>query len=432
MPNSKSVEGQAIYNWAKEIFPFPRSLTGEGVRKTLQFFKKILPELQIHEVPTGTQCFDWTVPQEWNVQAAFVADEAGNKVIDFAQNNLHLMGYSEPVDKLMSFGELDKNLYSLPEKPEAIPYVTSYYKRNWGFCLQDSLRKKLQKDLKKNYRVVIQSTLKDGNLTYGEVFLKGTSTREVVLSTYICHPSMANNEISGPCVATAIADWIKKELPTRRLSYRVLFLPETIGSIYYISKNLEALRTNVEAGFVLSCLGDNRHYSYVASRYGNNLADKIALRVLKEHAPSFKKYSFLERGSDERQYCSPGVDLPFTTLCRSKFGEYPEYHTSLDNLDFISAEGLQGSFDLFKKIVEVLEKNKRYKSKVFCEPQLGKRGLYPSISTRESNLKVRQMMNFLAYCDGTNDLSEIAQLMGAKESELTEYVDSFVKNSVIS
>ena len=399
--------GNEMYTWAKELFPLNRSLSGDGVRETLDYLKKIIPELKVHKVASGTKAFDWTVPNEWNVKEAWIKDENGNIIIDFANNNLHLLGYSTPVSKKMSLSELQQYLYSLPDQPNAIPYVTSYYKERWGFCISDQQRKKLSEQ---TYEVFIDSELKPGFLNLGEVVIPGEGDKEILISTYICHPSMANNELSGPIVATAVANWLKG-LKNRRYTYRILFLVETIGSLVYLSKHLTQMKEKTKAGFVLTCIGDSNNYSMLESRYGNTLADKIAKHVLKFHTDSFTEYSFLERGSDERQFCAPGIDLPVCVLMRSKFDEYPEYHTSLDNLDFISPEGLFGGFEIVKKSIEILENDYIYKVKILGEPQLGKHGLYPTTSSKDVFQKVKKLINLIAYADGTNSLLDIAILI---------------------
>jgi aminopeptidase-like protein len=365
-----------MYGWATDLFPINCSLTGDGNRETLKYIQKIIPELQIFEIPSETQCFDWVVPKEWNVKDAYIEFE-GKRVVDFKENNLHLVGYSIPIEKEISLEELQNHLYSLPELPEAIPYITSYYKERWGFCISENQRKELEEG---TYKVKIDSTLENGSMSYGEVLLKGETEEEIFLSTYICHPSMANNELSGPVVATALLEFIKS-IPNRRYSYRVVFIPETIGSICYLSKNLDEMKKKIVAGFNLTTIGDNNSYSYLPTRYGDTLSDKVAKYVLKDIP--HQKYSFLQRGSDERQYCSPHVDLPVATVCRTIYDQYEEYHTSLDNLDYISSEGLQGGFDVMKKILETLEVNRIYSTTVLCEPQLGKRGLYPTESTKK-------------------------------------------------
>jgi aminopeptidase-like protein len=397
--------GHQMHNLIAKVFPICRSLTGHGVRETLNVISDIIP-LTIHEIPTGTKVFDWIIPKEWNIRDAFVADENGNKVIDFKNSNLHVLGYSVPVDKWMPLSELQEHLHSLPDQPDAIPYVTSYYKERWGFCISHYDRQKLREG---NYHVFIDSTLDNGSLTYGECIIPGESKQEVFLSTYVCHPSMANNELSGPVVTAFIGKWLMSK--PRRYTYRIIFIPETIGSITYLSKHIKELKQNVVAGFNVSCIGDNRAYSYVASRYGNSLADSVAHNVLTMKHPDFKKYSFLDRGSDERQYCSPGVDLPFVTLSRSKYGTYPEYHTSLDNLNLVTAKGLLGGYEFIKDCLYVLENNKTYRVTCFCEPHLGKRGLYPDLSTKKSGASVETMMDFIAYADGNNSLLEISNII---------------------
>ncbi len=412
-----NIIGQEMYDWAVDLFPINRSLSGDGVRQTLQYIKNIIPELEVNEVPSGTKCFDWTIPQEWNCNDGYIIDPDGNKICDFKTNNLHIVGYSTPIDSEIELEELIEHLYYLEEQPTAIPYITSYYSPRWGFCLSFNEFQKLKKG---TYKVKINSELKDGNLTYGEIKLKGESEKEIFLSTYVCHPSMANNELSGPVVTTALVNFIKS-LEGRKYSYRIVFIPETIGSITYISRNIDDMKKNIIAGFNITTIGDDRSYSYIPTRYGNTLSDKVSKHVLQDI--DYVEYSFLDRGSDERQYCSPGVDLPIATICRTKYGVYPEYHTSLDDLTVISPSGLYGGYEKIKKAIELLEKNDYYKVNVLCEPQLGKRGLYPTISTKTSGGIVRTMMNFIAYADGNNDLIDIANIIGVQAGELFDIVD---------
>lgn len=409
------------------LFPICRSLTGDGVRQTLGILREYLPDLQIHEVPSGTSAFDWSVPDEWNIRDAFVADQNGNRVIDFKENNLHVVGYSEPVDEEMSLAELRLHLHTLPEQPDAIPYVTSYYKRSWGFCLSQN---QLEKMTDTSYRVVIDSTLVPGSLTYADLLIPGQSKEEILFSTYVCHPSMANNELSGPVVTTALAQWLLKK-KERRYSYRIAYVPETIGSIIYLSKHLEALKRYLLAGFVVTCAGDERSYSFLSSRLGSSYADRIAECVLRFHAPDFIKYSFLDRGSDERQYCAPGVDLPVVSIMRSKYGMYPEYHTSLDDLSLVTENGLNGSIAVLKKCVELIEENKKYEVQCFCEPQLGKRGLYPTTSKKGSGDAVRDMMNLIAYCDGNHDLIDISNRINLPPEQIYPLVRLLYKEGLL-
>ena len=422
----KSV-GTQMYSWANDLFPICRSLTGDGVRETLKFIKEIIPDLKIKEVPSGTKAYDWIVPNEWNIKNAYIENEQGKRIIDFNNNNLHVIGYSEPIDIWLERDELINNLYSLPDQPDAIPYITSYYSRKWGFCLT---HKQLESLPKGKYHVVIDSELKPGVMNYGELIINGETKEEIFLSTYICHPSMANNELSGPVVSIALANWLLN-LKKRRYTYRIVFIPETIGSIIYLSQHLDHLKKHVVAGFNITCIGDEREYSYLPSRQEQSLSDQVALHVFKYLGLDFKKYSFLDRGSDERQYCSPGVDLPIASIMRSKYGTYPEYHTSLDNLDFISPNGLEGGYGVLLQCLKCLESNRIYKPRVICEPQLGKRGLYPTLSTKTSMMEVKDMMNFLAYCDGSKDLLQIAEKIDIPVWNLFSIVERLIKNKII-
>lgn len=421
----------SIYEWANDLFHINRSLTGDGVRETLLYLKNILPNLFIHEVPSGTKAFDWIVPDEWTIRDAYISDESGKRVVDFQQHNLHVVGYSEPVDLWLDREQLERYLHSLPDQPNAIPYVTSYYKREWGFCLTHNQRMLLPQGL---YHAVVDSDLKPGVLNYAELIIPGETDAEVLLSTYICHPSMANNELSGPIVTTALAKWLQN-LEKRRYTYRIVFIPETIGSIVYLSKNIDQLKCHVIAGFNITCVGDDRCYSYLPSRNGSTLSDQVALHVLQHTDPNFKRYKWLDRGSDERQYCAPGVDLPIASIMRSKYGEYPEYHTSLDNLNLITPSGLEGGYAAIRRAIEILEQNVYLSVTVICEPQLCRRDLYPTLSikesAKESGEQVRAMMNLISYCDGSLTLLEIANLIEKPFWELTVVVEKLVAHGLL-
>ena len=420
-------QGQEMYQWVSDLFPLCRSLTGEGVRATLRYLREHLPEMEFFEVPSGTTCFDWTVPDEWNIREAWVANEAGEKIINFAEHNLHVVGYSEPVDKVVSLAELNEHLHSLPDQPNAVPYVTSYYRRNWGFCCTHNLRQSLSEQ---QYRVYIDSTLAPGHMTYASAFFPGESEKTILLSTYMCHPSMANNELSGPALQTALGRWVKEK--KRRHSYLLLYMPETIGAIYYLSRQLRRLQRTVRAGFVLSCCGDDKAWTYLPSREGNTLSDKVLLYWLEDHQPHFKRYSFLDRASDERQYQSPGVDIPVIPFARSLYRHYPEYHTSLDDLRVVSPKGLQESYDALTGCLELLDENRIYRNTCLCEPQLGKRGLYPTTSIKGGyDDTVDIIINFLTHCDGRLDVLDIAKRIGVPALRCLPEVRKLVENGLL-
>ena len=420
--------GIKIYNLAKQLWGVNRSITGEGVRQTLDIISEHIPKLKVHSVKTGTKVFDWTVPKEWHVNEAYIITPSGDHICDFKQNNLHLVGYSTPFNKTIPLSELQNHLYSLPEQPDAIPYITSYYKERWGFCISEIDRDKLEDG---DYQVVIDTKLFDGVLNYGELIIEGDSKEEVFLSSYVCHPSMANNELSGPTVLTFLAKWLT-DLERRKYSYRIILIPETIGSITYLSQHYGKMKENVVAGFNVSCVGDDRAYSFLPSRNGNSISDKVAVHVLKWLAPNYINYSWLDRGSDERQYCSPGIDLPIASIMRSEFGEYPEYHTSLDNLmDVVTPKGLEGGYLALKYALELIEKNEKLKVSVLCEPQLGKRGLYPTLSTKKSGDEARMMMNFMSYCDGNHSVLEIAEKINVPSWELYDLIEKLKNHDLI-
>ena len=416
---------EKMYRWAEDLFPLNRSLSGKFNRITLNYIRNIIPDLKIKSFKSGAKVFDWVVPEEWNVEQAFIEDSNGNKVIDFKNNNLHLLGYSEPVDVFLNLTELKEKLYFLNDKPTAIPYVTSYYKRKWGFCLSLNQYNNLKEDI---YHVVINSKFSNGEVNYGELIIPGRTDEEILLSTYICHPSMANNEISGIVVTTALAQMIS-QINSRRYTYRILFIPETIGAIAYLSLHHEKMRLKTKAGFVVTCVGDDNNYSFLPSRLGNTYTDEVALYTLNNYCSNgFNEYSFLERGSDERQFCSPLIDLPVVSIMRSKYGTYPEYHTSLDDLNFISKKGLLGAYDILTKSINIIEKNIIYFPLVHCEPQLGKRGLY-NIS---SNDDPDHLVNILAYIDGKLDLLNISKILKVDFFECYEICKILEENQLIS
>lgn len=412
---------------AAALFPINRSLTGDGVRASLRLIKEFIPQLEVFETDSETQVGDWIVPKEWNVVQAYIEDlSTGMRIVDFAINNLHLVGYSVPIDAIMDINELDKHLHSLPEQPDAIPYVTSYYSETWGFCLTHNQRTSLGQG---PYRVLVDTKLSRGSMTFGEIVLPGAEEKEVLLSTYLCHPSMANNEISGPVLWTFLFLYLQ-EKQERRYTYRFYIGPETIGAINYLHFRSEELG-NIFAGWVLTCIGDSGPFSYLKSRFESSISDRVGVSVVQSMGENHKIYSFLDRGSDERQFCSPGVDMPIGSFMRSKYGVYPEYHTSLDNLSLFSEESLIDSLEMMKLAVEVLESNEKPKLSTIGEPFMSQHGLYPTTSTKSSGKEIRNLMNVLAYMDGHNDLMDICCLTGVKISWLLQTLKQLKRLGIV-
>ncbi|MBZ7948182.1 DUF4910 domain-containing protein [Campylobacter sp. RM9929] len=416
--------GKAMYELAKELFPICRSITGQGFRDSLYILDNALGggNLQIHSIKSGTKVFDWIVPPEWYIKDAFIITPNGEKICDFKKHNLHVINYSEGIDKEIELDELQNHLYSLEEEPDAIPYVTSYYKKRWGFCITHNERKKLEQG---KYRVFIDAKHdENGVLNYADFIIPSTknSKEEILISTYLCHPSMANNELSGPIVGIYLAKWLLN-LKERKYNYRFVIVPETIGSIVYLSKHLKHLQKHTKAGFVLSCLGDDNAYSLIHTPKENSLSDKVALHTLKNKV-NFKEFSFLYRGSDERQYNAPLVNLGVVGICRSKYAEYQEYHTSKDDLSFISPKGLMGGLKAMQEIILNLEINEIYENTIFCEPNLGKRGLYHTLSTAND---IPLACNFLAYCDGKNDIIDIAEILNMQAYEFQDLLKKILE-----
>jgi aminopeptidase-like protein len=394
--------GKEIHGLINELYPLCRSITGNGLRETLRLINKRIP-LEIVEVPTGTEVFDWTIPKEWNIRDAYVKNSKGVRVIDFRKSNLHVVSYSVPVKAVMTLNELKPHLYSLPDKPEWIPYRTSYYSESWGFCVSHNQLMQMQDD---QYEVCIDASLHNGHLTYGECYLEGSTREEVLISCHICHPSLCNDNLSGVALATFLA----QHLCTRRLTYsfRFLFLPVTIGAITWLCLNEHRLQ-NIRHGLVLTCVGDSGHSTYKKSRRGNVTIDRAALNVLKHSGSPYTIIDFSPYGYDERQYCSPGIDLPVGCLMRTPNGCFPEYHTSADNLEFVKPDALADSYRKALAILSILEQNRTYvNTSPKCEPQLGKRGLYKAAGSQE-NLAMLWVLNL---SDGRHSLLDIAERAG--------------------
>lgn len=420
--------GEAAMEWARRAFPICRSITGDGVRQTLDMLRDRLPNLEIHEVPTGTPVLDWTVPDEWNLREAWIKGPDGKRVVDFADHNLHVLGYSEPVHRRLPLSELQDHLFSLPDQPDRIPYRTSYWRRHWAFCLTDRRRRSLADG---DYEVFVDADLKPGHLTYGEVFLPGDSDREVLISAHTCHPSLANDNLSGIGVATEIFRFLAR-LPRRRLGYRLALVPGTIGAITWLARNRDRL-DRVHGGLVAANLGDAGAFHFKRSRRGDTLLDRAVVKALEDSGVEHRVSDFVPFGYDERQYCSPGFDLPVGLLSRSPWGTFDEYHTSGDNLDFIDAGNLTQSIGRYLEVLRILEADRRFLSlNPHGEPQLGRRGLYNHIGGgedgRERQLALLWVLN---QSDGEHSLLDIARRAQMPFLAVADAAEALVKAELL-
>lgn len=417
--------GKEMHALASRLFPICRSITGNGVRETFRVIKEHIP-LGVHEVPSGTKVFDWAVPREWNIRDAWIKDGAGNKIVDFKECNLHVLNYSVPVRKTVSLAELKQHVFTLPEFPDRIPYRTSYYKDNWAFCLSHNQLSQLR-DVQ--YEVCIDSSLEPGHLTYGELYIEGESTDEILMSCHTCHPSLANDNLSGIALATFIARHTLEQ--KRRYSYRFLFIPGTIGSITWLALNEEKV-ANIKHGLVFAGVGDAGKFHYKKSRRGDAEMDRAAIHVLK-HSGEYGLLEFSPYGYDERQFCSPGFNLAVGCLMRTPHGHYDQYHTSADNLDLVRPEHLAASFEKTVAILEVLEHNKICLSRnPKCEPQLGRRGLYQMIGGQENGkLKELALLWVLNLSDGGHSLLDIAERSGLAFALIKDAADALIEHDLL-
>ena len=414
----------------RRLWPICRSITGPGFRESLDILSELLP-LERYATPSGQQVFDWVVPPEWRIREAYIADEGGNKIVDFRNHNLHVIGYSEPVDTELDLPDLQTRLHSLPEQPDAIPYLTTYYKRNWGFCLSENQRRTLRPG---RYRCVIDSEfVADGQLDFAQYVVKGGSDAELFFSTYFCHPSMANNELSGPVVQTRLLQFLSG-LQGLRLSYRGAFTTETVGTLCYLDRFGNEIKGRVQGGSVVSCVGDPGAFTFVRSRIGDTISDEVFEHVLAHavHDRSVHIRDWHPVGSDERQYCSPGFNFPIGSFSRSRFEEFPEYHTSLDNLDFVTEDGLQDSLQILLRVCQAFEMNLfPVRTNPFGEPQLGKRGLYSSDRVSVDRATLDRIF-ILAYADGKTCMLRLAQKAGRPIWALRDALESLVAADLIT
>ena len=418
--------GTQMYHLMSELYPICRSITGDGVRRTLKMIQSIIP-LEVKEVPTGTQVFDWKIPKEWNIEDAWIKNSKGDKIVDFKKSNLHVLNYSSPVEKRVTLKELKEHLFSIPEHPDWIPYRTSYYQENWGFCVSHNQLGELKDEL---FDVYIGSSLSDGYLTFGEFYLRGESSDEVLISTHICHPSLCNDNLSGIVLSAILGRHLSKV--SLKYSYRFLFIPGTIGSITWLSLN-EKSASRIKHGLVVACVGDSGNFTYKKTRGGSAEIDKIVKYALNRSAKDFSDIDFFPYGYDERQYCSPGFNLPVGCLMRTPHGEYPEYHTSADNLEFVKPENMATSLSLYLNVINILEKNKIYMNQnPMCEPQLGKRGLYQHIGGHADSKKFQLALLWtLNLSDGHNSLLDISERSGLDFRLIAEAADILVAKDLL-
>jgi aminopeptidase-like protein len=412
---------------AKDLFPINRSLTGDGNRFTLNYLKKNFNnKIKILNVGSGETCFDWSIPNEWNVKNACLKDQNNKIICNFSRNNLELMGYSIPINKWFTFKEIKKNLFFLKNKPNSIPYVTSYYSKNWGFCLTYNRYKKLNK--KNKYKVEINSTLKKGKLNYGELEIKGTSKKTILLTTYICHPSLAINELSGLLCLGYLSKIIKK----KKYTIKILFIPETVGAIYYIKKNFESLKKNLVAGINLTCVGLKGPLTKISSIYNNTYIDHIFDRVGKKYK-NYRSLSFLKRGSNERQFGCQNLNLPFVTFCRVRFSDYKEYHTSDDNLKILNYEEIFKSAKFIAKVINEIANNNIYVKKKFCEPFLTKYKLLNPVSTKKSMAsKERNIIsNIIAYINTNVDEVQLSKILNISLKKVKKIIHKIYKLGIV-
>ena len=418
--------GGEMHRFIAELYPICRSITGNGLRTTLGLIKQHIP-LAMHEVPTGTPVFDWTVPKEWNIRDAYIKNSKGERVVDFQKCNLHVVSYSRPIKKKVSLAELKEHIFTLPEHPDWVPYRTSYYKENWGFCLSHTQLVDLKDE---EYEVCIDASLADGHLTYGECFLPGQTSEEVLISCHVCHPSLCNDNLSGVALATFLAELLGSH--SRRYSYRFLFIPGTIGSIAWLSKN-ESNAAKIRHGLVLACVGDSGKLTYKKSRRGDAEVDKAVAHVLRHSGAGYEILEFSPYGYDERQFCSPGFNLPVGCFMRTPHGRFPEYHTSADNMDLVKPTFLDDSFCQCLSVLFVLENNKTYANQnLKCEPQLGKRGLYAAIGG-EANAKAQElaMLWVLNFSDGNHTLLDIAERSALEFSLVKTAADKLLEHELL-
>ena len=414
-----------IYNSLRKLYPINRSLTGEGIKYTLEYIQKEIP-INIHSIKSGTEVFDWKVPKEWNIKDAYIKNSKGIKVVDIKNHYLHVLNYSHSINCKMTLEELKKNIYTLPEYPEWIPYKTSYYKENWGFCMKHNDFLKLEEDI---YEVFIDSSLEDGLLYYGDLLIKGKSEKEILISSYCCHPQQCNDSLSGTVLAMYLAKYLLSN--ENYYSYRFVFIPETIGSIVYLHKNIDIMKKNIIGGYVITCVGDEGEFTYLKTREENQFIYKITLHILDELKINYKIRDYYTCGSDERQYNYPGVDLNIGSLMKTKYGEFNEYHTSADNLEFVTEKGLFESYQIYLKCINLAEQNHIYQNNIICEPFMSKYNLYNSIGASKNKDIFSDILILIHFIDSKNDIIDISKKMNLLTCNIYEIIDILLDKKII-
>lgn len=424
--SQKELISDELYQLMTELYPICRSITGDGVRKTHKIISTYVP-LKTYEIPSGEKVFDWVIPKEWNINDAYVIDPQGNKIIDFKKSNLHILNYSIPINKKITLEELKTHLHTLPNQPDVIPYLTTYYNEDWGFCITHNQLLELKEG---EYHVVIDTTLQNGSLTYSEYFLKGKTSHEVIISCYTCHPSLCNDNLSGVVLTALLAKYVSNT--KLHYSYRFLFIPETIGAISWLFSNQNTI-SNIKHGLVVTCVGDSGISTYKRTRIGDAEIDKVVENVLKNSGQNYKILDFFPSGSDERQFCSPGFNLPFGSLMRTVYGNFPEYHTSADNLQFVKKDSILDSFLKYLAVIFVLENNYSYINlNPNCEPQLGKRGLYKHIGGQKANDQLKQSILWvLNLSDGKHSLLDISDISGLQFDLIKNAADVLLQSNLL-
>lgn len=416
---------KSLYIDIQNLYPICRSLTGEGIKYTLEYIQKQIP-LIIHNIDSNTEVFDWKVPKEWNIKNAYIKNSKGEKIVDLSNHYLHILNYSIPIHEKMNLEKLKEHIYTLPEFPDWIPYKTSYYKENWGFCMKHNDFINLQDDI---YEVFIDSSLENGKLYYGDLLIKGKSKKEILISSYCCHPQQCNDSLSGTVLAMHLAKYLLQK--NNYYTYRFIFIPETIGAIVYLYKNLDIMKKNIIGGYVITCVGDEGEFTYLKTRLENQFIDKITLYILNEKNINYKIRDYITCGSDERQYNYPGIDLNIGSLMKTQYGEFNEYHTSADNLELVTEKGIIDSYNMYIECIKLIENNHIYSNKFLCEPFMSKHNLYDSIGASKNKNIFDDILYVIKYIDSKNDLIDLSIKTNISIKKIYEIIEILLQKNLI-